>query len=86
MSTRRKVFIGLAVWFALALVLFAIFGSDGAGVVHELGPDVATSAGELIMYIPFSKDQCVLHVCYWRLGATLSPGDVGKGSNCARSR
>ena len=23
----------------------AIFGSDGAGVVHELGPDVPTSAG-----------------------------------------
>ena len=64
MSTRRKVFIGLAVWFGLFLILLAVFGSDGknetfqpqnefkldAWIPLELGP-IDMSINKAVMYI-----------------------------------
>ena len=64
MSTRRKVFIGLAVWFGLFLVLLAVFGSDGkneefqpqnefkldAWISLKLGP-IDMSINKAVMYI-----------------------------------
>jgi F-type H+-transporting ATPase subunit a len=64
MSTRRKVFIGLAVWFGLFLILLAVFGSDGkndtfqpqnefkldAWISLELGP-IDMSINKAVMYI-----------------------------------
>ncbi len=64
MSTKRKVFIGLAVWFGLFLILLAVFGSDGkndtfqpqnefkldAWISLELGP-IDMSINKAVMYI-----------------------------------
>jgi F-type H+-transporting ATPase subunit a len=64
MTTKRKVFIALAVWFALALILFAVFGSDGkndtfqpqnefkldAWISLKLGP-IDMSINKAVMYL-----------------------------------
>ena len=64
MSTRRKVFIALAVWFGLFLILLAVFGSDGkndtfqpqnefkldAWISLKLGP-IDMSINKAVMYI-----------------------------------
>ena len=64
MSTKRKVFIALGVWFALFLVLLAIFGSDGkndtfqpqnefkldAWISLKLGP-IDMSINKAVMYL-----------------------------------
>ena len=64
MSTRRKVFIGLAVWFGLFLILLAVFGSDGKNdefqpqnefkldpwIELKLGP-IDMSINKAVMYI-----------------------------------
>ena len=64
MSTKRKVFIGLAVWFGLFLILLAVFGSDGKNeefqpqnefklepwISLKLGP-IDMSINKAVMYI-----------------------------------
>ena len=75
MKTRTKVFIGLTVWFAFALILFAIFGSDGKNEAFQpqnefkLDPWIELKLGPIDMSI----NKAVL---YLFLAATLTTGTL----------
>ena len=75
MSTRTKVFIGLAVWFAFALILFAIFGSDGKNEEFQpqnefkLDPWIELKLGPIDMSINKA-------VMYLFIAATLTTGTM----------
>ena len=77
MSTRRKVFIGLGVWFGLALIVFAIFGSQGRNdefqpqeefrldpwVNLKLGP-LDMSINKAVMYVILAAALTTLALTY----------------------
>ena len=75
MSTRTKVFIGLAVWFAFALILFAIFGSDGKNEAYQpqnefkLEPWIELKLGPIDMSI----NKAVMYIF---IAATLTTGTL----------
>ena len=75
MSTRAKVFIGLTVWFAFALILFAIFGSDGKNEEFQpqnefkLDPWIELKLGPIDMSINKA-------VMYLFIAATLTTGTM----------
>ncbi len=75
MKTRTKVFIGLAVWFAFALILFAIFGSDGKNEEFQpqnefkLDPWIELKLGPIDMSINKA-------VMYLFIAATLTTGTL----------
>ncbi len=75
MKTRTKVLIGLAVWFAFALILFAIFGSDGKNEEFQpqnefkLDPWIELKLGPIDMSINKA-------VMYLFIAATLTTGTL----------
>ena len=75
MKTRTKVFIALAVWFAFALILFAIFGSDGKNEEFQpqnefkLDPWIELKLGPIDMSI----NKAVMYIF---IAATLTTGTL----------
>jgi F-type H+-transporting ATPase subunit a len=75
MSTGRKVLIGLTVWFAFALILFAIFGSDGKNEAFQpqnefkLDPWIELKLGPIDMSI----NKAVMYIF---IAATLTTGTL----------
>ena len=75
MKTRTKVFIGLTVWFAFALILFAIFGSDGKNEEFQpqnefkLDPWIELKLGPIDMSI----NKAVMYIF---IAATLTTGTM----------
>jgi F-type H+-transporting ATPase subunit a len=96
MSTKAKVFIGLAVWFAFALILFAIFGSDGKNeefqpqnefkldpwIELKLGP-IDMSINKAVMYIFIAATLTTGAMIWIARRMTTRPNKVQAGTEWA---